>query len=299
MTTVEDITKAKRALTKAGEDGRISDLMDVMDKLAKVTATQDLLKKTEIGKVLGKLRTHSDVAVSRRAKEIVKKWKDDVMSTPQPKAPAKVDPQPTPKSDSATPSAASSITSSPTTPSDAPVVARTVKGDEMRVKPTGNTPRDKTIEMVYAAIGLGSFADSDLLMKRAEKIELTLFEDYGGVTDGYKNKVRSLILNLKNKRNPGLRESVVSGELSIKELCTMSIEDMASEEKKAKDRKLAEEALFNARGAGSAQAETDMFMCGKCKGRKTTYFQMQTRSADEPMTTFVTCVLCGNRWKFC
>jgi transcription elongation factor S-II len=47
---------------------------------------------------------------------------------------------------------------------------------------------------------------------------------------------------------------------------------MASEEKKAQDRKMAEEALFNARGAGSAQAETDMFMCGKCKGRKTTYF---------------------------
>jgi len=68
------------------------------------------------------------------------------------------------------------------------------------------------------------YLDSDLLMKRAEKIELTLFEDYGGVTDGYKNKVRSLILNLKNKRNPGLRESVVSGELSVKELCTMSIE---------------------------------------------------------------------------
>lgn len=72
------------------------------------------------------------------------------------------------------------------------------------------------------------YLDSDLLMKRAEKIELTLFEDYGGVTDGYKNKVRSLILNLKNKRNPGLRESVVSGELSIKELCTMSIEVRAN-----------------------------------------------------------------------
>jgi transcription elongation factor S-II len=51
---------------------------------------------------------------------------------------------------------------------------------------------------------------------------------------------------------------------------------MASEEKKAQDRKLAEEALFNARGAGSAQAETDMFMCGKCKGRKTTYFQVRS-----------------------
>jgi transcription elongation factor S-II len=44
---------------------------------------------------------------------------------------------------------------------------------------------------------------------------------------------------------------------------------------------------------------TDMFKCGKCKERNCTYFQMQTRSADEPMTTFVTCLNCNNRWKFC
>jgi DNA-directed RNA polymerase subunit M/transcription elongation factor TFIIS len=40
-----------------------------------------------------------------------------------------------------------------------------------------------------------------------------------------------------------------------------------------------------------------LFKCGKCKSTKTTYYQMQTRSADEPMTTFVTCTCCGNRWK--
>ena len=40
-----------------------------------------------------------------------------------------------------------------------------------------------------------------------------------------------------------------------------------------------------------------LFKCGKCKGVKTTYYQMQTRSADEPMTTYVTCKTCGNRWK--
>ena len=40
-----------------------------------------------------------------------------------------------------------------------------------------------------------------------------------------------------------------------------------------------------------------LFKCGKCKGVKTTYYQMQTRSADEPMTTYVTCKSCGNRWK--
>jgi DNA-directed RNA polymerase subunit M/transcription elongation factor TFIIS len=40
-----------------------------------------------------------------------------------------------------------------------------------------------------------------------------------------------------------------------------------------------------------------LFKCGKCKSNKTEYYQLQTRSADEPMTTYVTCRGCGNRWK--
>lgn len=40
-----------------------------------------------------------------------------------------------------------------------------------------------------------------------------------------------------------------------------------------------------------------MFTCNKCKSKKTTYYQMQTRSADEPMTTFVTCTNCNLKWK--
>jgi transcription elongation factor S-II len=42
-----------------------------------------------------------------------------------------------------------------------------------------------------------------------------------------------------------------------------------------------------------------VFKCGKCKSYKTSYYQLQTRSADEPMTTFVNCANCGNKWKFC
>ena len=40
-----------------------------------------------------------------------------------------------------------------------------------------------------------------------------------------------------------------------------------------------------------------LFRCGRCKSYKTTYYQMQTRSADEPMTVFITCHACDNRWK--
>ena len=45
------------------------------------------------------------------------------------------------------------------------------------------------------------------------------------------------------------------------------------------------------------EAMTDQFKCGRCKKRKCSYFEMQTRSADEPMTIFVTCINCGKRWK--
>ena len=39
------------------------------------------------------------------------------------------------------------------------------------------------------------------------------------------------------------------------------------------------------------------FKCNRCKSKNVTYYQMQTRSADEPMTTYFTCKNCGARWK--
>lgn len=44
-------------------------------------------------------------------------------------------------------------------------------------------------------------------------------------------------------------------------------------------------------------AMTDAITCGKCKKNRITYYEMQTRSADEPITTFYSCLVCGNRWK--
>ena len=50
--------------------------------------------------------------------------------------------------------------------------------------------------------------------------------------------------------------------------------------------------------AEDAKNVTDQYLCHRCNNRKTVYSQRQTRSADEPMTIFVKCVVCGNRWKF-
>lgn len=42
---------------------------------------------------------------------------------------------------------------------------------------------------------------------------------------------------------------------------------------------------------------TDMFKCTKCGKRECTYYEMQTRSADEPMTQFIRCLNCGKQWR--
>ncbi|KAJ5678716.1 RNA polymerase III subunit C11 [Penicillium macrosclerotiorum] len=35
----------------------------------------------------------------------------------------------------------------------------------------------------------------------------------------------------------------------------------------------------------------------KCNGERAYFFQLQIRSADEPMTTFLKCTTCGVRWR--
>jgi DNA-directed RNA polymerase subunit M/transcription elongation factor TFIIS len=55
-----------------------------------------------------------------------------------------------------------------------------------------------------------------------------------------------------------------------------------------------DKALYSKRATASI-----LMYCSGCKRKsKCDYYQMQTRSADEPMTTFVTCLECDKRWKF-
>ena len=42
---------------------------------------------------------------------------------------------------------------------------------------------------------------------------------------------------------------------------------------------------------------TDLFKCTRCGKRQCTYYEMQTRSADEPMTQFIRCLNCGKQWR--
>lgn len=48
---------------------------------------------------------------------------------------------------------------------------------------------------------------------------------------------------------------------------------------------------------GNLAMATDRFRCSRCHKKLCSYYELQTRSADEPMTIFIRCLNCGKQWK--
>ncbi|PWA98769.1 Transcription elongation factor S-II, central domain-containing protein [Artemisia annua] len=133
----------------------------------------------------------------------------------------------------------------------------------------------------------------------AVSVESAMFEKLGKSNGAHKLKYRSVITNAKDPKNPDFRRKILLGHVKPERIVELTPGEMASTERQMRDAKIKEKALFECERGGPPKATTDQFRCGRCGQRKCTYYQLQTRSADEPMTTFVTCVNCDNHWKFC
>lgn len=101
----------------------------------------------------------------------------------------------------------------------------------------------------------------------------------------YRSKIRHLVFNLSS--SPSLLAS--KDTLQTDWLITASPQNLWPEV-------WASVPINTDRMIAPEVATTDEFRCGRCKKRATTFYQMQTRSADEPMTLFIKCVKCGHRW---
>ena len=114
----------------------------------------------------------------------------------------------------------------------------------------------------------------------------------------YFNKARSLYTNLdKNSyvKNTYLISQIENGNIEIEKIPFMNYQEMFPEHwKRLLDEKYKREKLLYEE---KMEAMTDQFKCSRCKSKKCTYYELQTRSAYEAMTTFISCLNCGNRWK--
>jgi len=107
----------------------------------------------------------------------------------------------------------------------------------------------------------------------------------------YVDHLRSIYMNLNNKELLTLLEK---GEIKPHEIAFMTHQEMRPDiwkeliEAKSKRDMAAESQI---------EASTDTFTCRKCKQNRCSYYLQQVRASDEPMTCYVQCLNCGNRWK--
>ena len=114
----------------------------------------------------------------------------------------------------------------------------------------------------------------------------------------YKSKVLSVYSNLDKDsyiKNSQLVENIKNGSIKPEKVGFLSVYDTFPDNWKE---------LLNIKSKRDKikyelkpEAMTNLFKCRKCGSRETSYYEVQTRSADEPMTQFITCLKCENRWK--
>ncbi|GMK56489.1 hypothetical protein CspeluHIS016_0303290 [Cutaneotrichosporon spelunceum] len=329
------LSAAVKEMQEASAAGKSDDVVRLLNKFkTDVVATEDLLRQSRAGIAIGKLRSHATPAVSALARDVVRLWKEQVDENKRKrkrddeggseakkakadspaKSPAVKSPPSKPASKgkdekregadgerekSKTPETLVTIDYGRTTPRTAKSdgVDKSLRSDGSEA--AGEDVRDKCVVMIYDALACDSNASTKTVSQCAIAIERECCKLMNYDTGkAYRAKIRTLFLNLKDKGNPALRNEIVLGQLTADRVVRLTKEEMASESMKAMNERIQEQNLFNSKGVGEVQAETDAFKCGRCGQRKCVYYQMQTRSADEPMTTFVTCTVCGLRWKF-
>jgi DNA-directed RNA polymerase subunit M/transcription elongation factor TFIIS len=110
----------------------------------------------------------------------------------------------------------------------------------------------------------------------------------------YKDHLRSVYINLSEK-NERLIEQLKDGSILFKDIAFLSHQDFHPDKwtpvlesimKRNKNRFGQKE-----------EASTTQFTCRKCHKNQCSYYLLQIRSADEPMTAFIRCCNCGNRWR--
>jgi DNA-directed RNA polymerase subunit M/transcription elongation factor TFIIS len=139
------------------------------------------------------------------------------------------------------------------------------------------------------------------------KIELSIFEfaliyclnnSLGenflkSVYDDKLNNIISNITDTKNINNKTLKQDLLTNKINPSYVAFMSPAQLHPQKwlywvKKKEYKELRENSI----------AYSDTYKCFKCGERKCKVTQAQTRGADEPMTTFVTCLICYNTFKF-
>jgi transcription elongation factor S-II len=110
----------------------------------------------------------------------------------------------------------------------------------------------------------------------------------------YNDKADDILSNINPKGpNKNLLKAINNDEIDIDSIAFFPPDKLDPEKYESINKKREIENFKK-----NNKATTDAFTCSRCKQKKCTVEERQTRAGDEPMTTFVTCTNCGHTFKF-
>eukprot|EP00795_Rhopilema_esculentum_P007580 gene7580-13379_t len=276
--------------------------MESLKKLKDIPVTLDILQKTRIGmsvNVLRKASTKEDLQAL--AKSLIKNWKKLLDS--QEKAKGLTKSQDKCESPSLPRNSSESNMSTSSNISQAAAAISEPNGNGIKSLNRSNSKEAVAFPPIKGDVAVrqkcremleNSLKGEDDLEINVQDVAAHIEEDSGMK---YRNRVKSRVMNLRDKKNPLLKRNVLTGSITAQRFAVMKPEEMASDEMRKIRDDITKQAIKDHQLATTGGTGTDQFKCGKCGKRNCTYNQVQTRSADEPMTTFVLCNECGKRWK--
>jgi len=150
----------------------------------------------------------------------------------------------------------------------------------------------KNLEKIVDDKKIAQQVEESIYQWSLEYIETNMIPEF--MSDNiYQDKVNEIIQNLDTKFNPNLLKRIKSNKIDATKIAFAKPEELFPEKY---EEILKKKAIEKAKKEN--QASSNLFKCPKCKARKSRVEQRQTRSGDEPVTTFVTCLECGNVMKF-
>jgi len=108
----------------------------------------------------------------------------------------------------------------------------------------------------------------------------------------YLDRLRTVFNNIHSQT---VQDGLISGDITPQQIAFMTHQEYEPEKWRTLiDKKTKRDASKYDKKVG---ASTAMFTCSRCKSKNCTYYEMQTRSADEPATIFITCLNCDKHWR--
>lgn len=275
---------------------------DLLNKLKDMPMTLTVLQKTRIGMTVNNFRkAASKDELVVLSKTLIKSWKKLLSNDSTPSKSDKKEKEKSSNSPEQTDSPSEMMEAKDSQGSEP---GKTLMRQDSEASITNDPVRIKCRELLATSLVLDDdvkarIPNAQCPKELAAKIEDSIYLEFKNTDQKYKARIRSRVANLKDKKNPKLKEGVIMGLIPPERIANMSAEEMASDEMRQLRAKFTKESIDDHQMSRQEGTVTDLFKCGKCGKKNCTYNQLQTRSSDEPMTTFVFCMECGNRWKFC